>query len=66
MTLAYRRFRLRMMRYSYIVKYIPGNDNVVADTLPRSTASPQKVDELFADEVESYAEQQRSTLALVC
>ena len=51
------RFRLRMMRYSYVVEYIPGEDNVVADTLSRSTTSPEKVDERFADEVESYAEQ---------
>lgn len=51
------RFRLRMMRYCYTVEYITGKDNVVADALSRSTASPTKVDELFVEEVESYAEQ---------
>ena len=56
-----------MMRYSYniIVEYIPGKENVFADVLSRSTASPEKVYELLADEIESCAEHCASPKRLV-
>ena len=51
------RFRLRLLRYSYDVQYVPGRLQTVADTLSRAPLGVgATVDEVhFIQEVESYA-----------
>ena len=49
------RFRLRLMKYSPTVKYVPGAHHLIADTLSRATYShTDDSDRLLTDEVESY------------
>ncbi|CAL8069840.1 unnamed protein product [Orchesella dallaii] len=47
------RFRIRMMRYSYDIKYTPGKELVTADALSRQPLS-QTGDKEFQDEVAAY------------
>ena len=52
------RFRLRLMRFSVTVKYIPGKHQLTADALSRAPIeSPREKDEQFVDELESFAAQ---------
>ena len=57
------RFRLRLMRFSVTVQYLPGKHQLTADTLSRApTESPGENDEQFVDELESFAAQTVFTL----
>ena len=52
------RFRLRLMRYTYQVQYVPGKHQAAADALSRAPVSlPKQADELFAEEVEAFTAQ---------
>ena len=49
------RFRLRLMRYTYQVQYVPGKRQAAADALSRGpVGTPEQADELFAEEVEAF------------
>ena len=57
------RFRLRRMRYSYQVQYVPGKHQVTADTLSRAPAGlPGIEDKLLVEEVEAFSIQTTSYL----
>ena len=57
------RFRLRLMRFSVTVKYVPGKHELTANALSRAPIeSPREKDEQFVDELESFAAQTVFTL----
>ena len=39
-----RRWKLAIQEYNYVIEYIPGKDNVIADTLSRDFAAAQETD----------------------
>ena len=52
------RFRLKLLRFVYKIKHIPGKENVSADAMsryPRDT--PTELDVTFVDQVEDYSNQ---------
>ena len=57
------RFRLRLMRFSVTVQYVPGKHQLTADALSRApTESPGDRDEQFVEELENFATQAVFTL----
>ncbi|XP_037529195.1 uncharacterized protein K02A2.6-like [Rhipicephalus sanguineus] len=51
------RFRMRLMRFSYVMQYVPGKSITTADTLSRApTASSSTAGTLTCDEVSAYVE----------
>ena len=57
------RFRLRLMRYSYQVQYVPGKHQVTPDTLSHAPAGlPGIEDKLLVEEVEVFSTQTTSYL----
>ena len=53
------RFRLRLMRYTYQVQYVPGKHKAAANAFSRAPVSlPKQADELFAEEVEAFTAQE--------
>ena len=53
------RFRLRLMRYTYQVQFVPGKHQAAAGALSRApVGTPKLEDELFAEEVEASTTQQ--------
>ena len=48
------RFRLRLMRYSYDISYVPGKNLHTADALSRAPIENDHRDEDFGEEVETY------------
>ena len=57
------RFRLRLMKFSITVQYVPGKHQLTADALSHAPAeSPRKKDEQFVEEVENFAAQTVLTL----
>ena len=49
------RFRLRMMRFDFSIKHVPGKDLVIADTLSRApTTEPTNSDEILQQEVNAF------------
>ena len=50
------RFRLRLMRYSYDISYVSGNNLHTADALSRTPIENDHRDEDFGGEVETYVE----------
>ncbi|XP_037502145.1 uncharacterized protein LOC119376332 [Rhipicephalus sanguineus] len=51
------RFRMRLMRFSYVMQYVPGKSIATADTLSRApTASSSTAGTLTCDEVSAYVE----------
>ena len=57
------RFRLRLMRYTYQVQYVPGKHQAAADALSRApVGTPELADELFAEEVEAFTTQVTASL----
>ncbi|GBM38333.1 hypothetical protein AVEN_158360-1 [Araneus ventricosus] len=55
------RMKLKMMRYSYQVQYIPGKDLVIADALSRSPIEERK-DEELSEEITAYIQMVIATL----
>ena len=50
------RFRMRLMRYSPEVAYVPGKQQTTPDALSRAPVNiPEKTDVMFLEEVEHYA-----------
>ena len=50
------RFRMRLMRYSSEVAYVPGNQQTTPDAISRAPVNiPEKTDVMFLEEVEHYA-----------
>ena len=57
MPLRIQRFKLRMMRFNPKVEYVPGKQQVIADSLSRApTGKPTASDNNLIAEVETYAE----------
>ena len=50
------RFRLRLMRYSYDISYVPGKNIHIADALSRAPIENDHRDEDFGEEVDTYVE----------
>ena len=51
------RFRLRLMRFAPVVRYVPGKENLTADGLSRApVGKPGRNDTLLVDEVEDFAD----------
>ena len=50
------RLRLRLMRYSYDISYVPGKNLHTADALSRAPIEIDHRDEDFGEEVETYVE----------
>ena len=49
------RFRMRLMRFTYIISHVPGKNLTVADTLSRApVTSPTSEDTQFSSSVEAY------------
>lgn len=48
------RFRLRLMRYDYVVKYVPGKELVIADCLSRSPLAHTNDSEELTEELDAY------------
>ena len=49
------RFRMRMMRFRFSIRHVPGKQLSTADALSRApTTTPSSSDNLFQDEVEAY------------
>ncbi|GBN95674.1 hypothetical protein AVEN_186109-1 [Araneus ventricosus] len=57
----FQRMKLKMMRYSYQVQYIPGKYLVIADALSRSLVEGRK-DEENSDQITAYIQMVISTL----
>ncbi|KAH0813471.1 hypothetical protein GEV33_009320 [Tenebrio molitor] len=51
------RFRIRLMRYTYSVKYTKGTELLVADTLSRNPIKLQPTDEELGVEIEAHVNQ---------
>ena len=57
------RFRLRLMRYTYQVQFVPGKHQAAAGALSRArVGTPELEDELFAEEVEASTTQVTTSL----
>ena len=50
------RFRLRLMRYSYDITYVPGKNLHTADALSRAPIENDHPDEDFGEAVDTYVE----------
>ena len=50
------RLRLRLMRYSYDITYVPGKNLHTADALSRAPIENDHPDEDFGEAVETYVE----------
>ena len=49
------RFRLRMMRYQFIISHVPGKDLTIADTLSRIPSTvPISADQLLQEEANAF------------
>jgi hypothetical protein len=51
------RFRIRLMRYTYSVKYTKGTELLVADALSRNPIKLQSTDEELGAEIEAHVNQ---------
>ena len=63
LTVRVQRFRMRLMRFSYMIEHIPGKENVLADALSRSQAAANLSELSFVDEVEFCVTQSQSVHA---